>query len=188
MGRGDGPRQWGRDADMNEIWTTVTGFVATDPEYRLTTKGLPVIKFRMGSTPSWRGAGGWVSGETSFISVRAFRSLADNAASSVSKGQPIIVQGRLTVTQYVNREGRNVHDTQLVAESIGHNMRFGTSAYVPARKNASLPSWMEAPPAAALAATVVGDNAALDDDLLDDEDEGFVVPVGAAAGGASDAA
>jgi single-strand DNA-binding protein len=112
-----------------EIWTTVVGNVVTDPEYRYTEGGVPVVKFRMASTPSWRGEGGWVDGETSFISVRAFRSLADNTASSIYKGQPVLAHGKLKVSEYVNREGRSVHDTQLEAQAIGHNLARGTSAF-----------------------------------------------------------
>ena len=73
---------------------TVTGFVAGDPTLG-GTESFRVLTFRMGSTrsrlnPTTRQ---WEDYGTAWVGVKAFRALAVNAASSVRRGDRIIVVG-----------------------------------------------------------------------------------------------
>jgi single-strand DNA-binding protein len=109
---------------MNEVMITVVGNVVADPELSTTRNGLPVANFRLASTSRRydKEAGGWTNGETLYISVRCWRGLAQNVASSISKGSPVIVQGRL-YTRTATIEGdsgpRRRHYTDLEATAVG---------------------------------------------------------------------
>ena len=108
---------------------TVTGFVAGDPTLG-GTESFRVLTFRMGSTrsrlnPTTRQ---WEDYGTAWVGVKAFRALAVNAASSVRRGDRIIVVGSLITEQWTNEQGEPRSRTVLEATNIGHDLTFGTTS------------------------------------------------------------
>lgn len=115
---------------MNEIWTTVCGNIATDPIHRRTDDGLPIVKFRIASTPfSYSQGQGFVNGTTSYLTVTCFRTLAENAGGSLAKGDPVFAFGKLQVREYETRDGRTGSDTEILAVTLGHDLTKGTSMF-----------------------------------------------------------
>ena len=47
-----------------------------------------MVNFRIASTERFKGEGGWQDGDTLFMTVTAWRGLAENVAESASKGDP----------------------------------------------------------------------------------------------------
>ncbi|MFC0601000.1 single-stranded DNA-binding protein [Streptomyces palmae] len=87
---------------MSETLVTVVGNVATRPDFRLTAGGgVAVVRFRLAATARrWdRAREAWVDAHTSFYTVWAWRSLAENVAASVAVGEPLVVHGRLRVRE-----------------------------------------------------------------------------------------
>jgi single-strand DNA-binding protein len=115
---------------MNETLVTVVGNVATSVRYYRTAAGVPVASFRLASTERRfdRGQNRWVDGETSFYTVWAWRWLADNVVGSVSRGDPMMVVGRVRVRQW-EREGRQHTAVEIDASALGHDLARGTSAF-----------------------------------------------------------
>lgn len=115
---------------MNETMVTVVGNAATELDFRETTGGIPVVRFRLATTVRRfdRERGGWADVYTSFYTVWAWRSLARNAKASVTIGEPLVVQGKLRV-QEGEREGKRWSDTSIEAITIGHDLARGTSAF-----------------------------------------------------------
>ncbi|GAB2624473.1 single-stranded DNA-binding protein [Kocuria himachalensis] len=109
---------------------TVRGYVATDPESRNLPDGTVVVTFRLASTPRWfdQQAGSWRDGHTNWFSVQAFRSLGLNALTSVKKGQPVLVVGKLKVRFREGEHGRNTA-VDVDAVSIGHDLALGTACF-----------------------------------------------------------
>lgn len=110
---------------------TVTGFVAGDPTLG-GTESFRVLTFRMGSTrsrlnPTTRQ---WEDYGTAWVGVKAFRALAVNAASSVRRGDRIIVVGSLITEQWTNEQGEPRSRTVLEATNIGHDLTFGTTSLI----------------------------------------------------------
>ena len=98
---------------------TVTGFVAGDPTLG-GTESFRVLTFRMGSTrsrlnPTTRQ---WEDYGTAWVGVKAFRALAVNAASSVRRGDRIIVVGSLITEQWTNERCRRRYGWRKRATSI----------------------------------------------------------------------
>ncbi|MCT2590517.1 single-stranded DNA-binding protein [Streptomyces sp. N2-109] len=116
---------------MYEAHVTVVGNAATQVEFRTTDAGLPFAWFRLASTVRRfdRARGGWADSYSSFYTVWARRSLAANLSSSVTIGEPLIVQGQLRVREG-SREGRESASVDLLASAIGHDLSRGTSAFV----------------------------------------------------------
>ncbi|MFD9905566.1 single-stranded DNA-binding protein [Streptomyces sp. NPDC059063] len=114
---------------MNDTMVTVVGNVATTPVFRELPSG-PVTRFRIAVTARHfdRSRNAWTDGHTNFFTVWAWRSLAVNTQSSLSVGEPVIVQGRLKVRQE-ERGGQQWTSADIDAYAIGHDLARGTSAF-----------------------------------------------------------
>ncbi|OMH36790.1 single-stranded DNA-binding protein [Tersicoccus sp. Bi-70] len=109
---------------------TVVGNIGSDVTGSTTAKGDAITNFRLASTERWldRQTGAWVDGATNWYSVVCFRNLARNAGCSLAKGQPVVVTGRLKVRPW-ERDGKSGTNVQIEADSIGHNLRLGTTHF-----------------------------------------------------------
>lgn len=114
---------------MSEI-VTVSGLVATTPRHLVTQDGLPITSFRMAASHRRfdRTANKWVDGETNWFTVTAFRQLAINSAGSVSKGERVLVTGKLRVRDWDNGE-RAGTSVEVEAEALGHDLTWGTAVF-----------------------------------------------------------
>ncbi|ATW52579.1 single-stranded DNA-binding protein [Streptomyces xantholiticus] len=114
---------------MNDTTVTVVGNVATNVEYRETaTGGMARFRFAVPSRRWDRRSGNWTDGPTSFYTVFAWRSLAQNLAGSVSVGEPLLVHGRLKVREE-EADGRRRTFVDIDALAVGHDLTRGTSAF-----------------------------------------------------------
>lgn len=110
---------------------SVTGLVATTPRHLVTQDGLPITSFRLAaSTKKFdKQTNRWTEGETNWFTVTSFRQLAINSATSVSKGDRILVMGRLRVRDWDNGE-RAGTSVEIEAETLGHDLVWGSSTFV----------------------------------------------------------
>jgi single-strand DNA-binding protein len=107
----------------------VRGFVATEPRHVVTEAGLPITSFRLVTTHRRynRQASSWEDGGSNWYTVSAFRRLALSAAASIEKGDPVLVAGRLCLREWAGeKQGMTV---EIEAESIGHDLALGRSAF-----------------------------------------------------------
>ncbi len=114
---------------MSEL-LSVTGLVATTPRHLVTQDGLPITSFRLASSQRRfdRTQNKWIDGETNWYTVTAFRQLAINSSGSISKGDRIMVQGKLRVRDWDNGE-RNGTSVEIEADAIGHDQSWGHSVF-----------------------------------------------------------
>lgn len=108
----------------------VTGLVATLPRHLITQEGLPITSFRLAATHRRfdRAQNKWIDDQTNWYTVTCFRQLAINAATSISKGERVIVAGSLRVRDWDNGE-RAGTTVEIEAETIGHDLSYGTSIF-----------------------------------------------------------
>ncbi len=108
----------------------VRGLIATTPRQVVTESGLNVISFRLAS--SYRKfdqeSKTWVTGDTNWFTISAFRKLAINSAASLAKGDRVIVQGKLRIRDWDNGE-RSGTSVEIDADAIGHDLSFGTTSF-----------------------------------------------------------
>jgi single-strand DNA-binding protein len=114
----------------SEVQVTVTGNVTQDVRHVRTEQGVPITTFRLASTRRQfdRSAGRWVDGETTFVNVTCWRALAEHVRASVSKGDPVVVIGRLRIRSW-EREGYKGNAVEIDAYTVGHDLVRGTSAF-----------------------------------------------------------
>ena len=110
----------------------VRGFVATEPRHLVTEGGLPITSFRLVTTRRRynRQASAWEDGGNNWYTVSAFRRLALSAADCITKGDPVLVAGRLCLREWAGeKQGVTV---EIEAESIGHDLSWGRSQFTKA--------------------------------------------------------
>lgn len=109
---------------------TVTGNVVDEVMLKTTEGGLPRVSFRVASTARRkdRDTGQWVDGHKFFVNVTFWRDFAENVASSVNKGDPIIVTGRIYSKQYIKDEVSRV-SYEIEPDSLGHDLSRGQSVF-----------------------------------------------------------
>lgn len=117
---------------------TVTGLVATTPRHITTSEGLGITSFRLASNQRRfdRETNKWVDGETNWYTVTGFRALASNSSQSINKGERVVVSGKLKIRDWENTD-RSGTTVEIEADSIGHDLNWGTAAFV--RANAEAP-------------------------------------------------
>ncbi|MFD8703927.1 single-stranded DNA-binding protein [Kitasatospora sp. NPDC059648] len=115
---------------MSETYVTVIGNVATEVSYGETSGGVPMANFRLGVTERRydRERACWVDGEAQWLRVTAWRALAVNLIGSLSKGDPVLVTGRLRVHEWTDGEVKHSR-AEINARSVGHDLTRGTAAF-----------------------------------------------------------
>lgn len=108
----------------------IRGFTASDPALSTLPNGVPVVNFRLASTPRWQDATGtWKEGATNWYTVKAYRRLAQNIATSIEKGQPLVVSGRQRISRWNREDGTQGTTVEVDALGIGHDLNYGTSTF-----------------------------------------------------------
>ncbi|AGP31992.1 single-stranded DNA-binding protein [Corynebacterium terpenotabidum] len=108
---------------------TVVGNLVADPELRYTPSGAAVANFRVASTPRRfdSQSNQWVDGEALFLTCNIWRQAAENVANSLTKGDRVIVTGRLRQRSYDTREGEKRTVFEVEVDEVGPSLRYATS-------------------------------------------------------------
>ena len=116
---------------MNETMVTLVGHVATEPALRITTGGARVTSFRLASTERRfdKGVNDWRDAYTTFFTVTTWRTMAENVCTSVKKGQPVVVHGRLRDSSYEAKDGQWRTVLEVEAFALGHDLSRGISKF-----------------------------------------------------------
>lgn len=120
----------------NEANITVTGHVGSEPRYFEGEGNTPnYVSFRMASTRSYfnRAKNSWVESETTWFTVKAWRSLARNINESIAKGDAVIVSGLLATQKWNGQDGAIREALIIDATAVGPNLARGTAKFRPVR-------------------------------------------------------
>ncbi len=100
----------------------VMGRLGRDPELRHTQTGIPVASFTLAVDRDFKDK---ATGErsTDWIDVVAWRSTGEFAARYLSKGRMAVVEGRLQMRDWTDKQGNRRTSAEVVAE----NVYFGDS-------------------------------------------------------------
>jgi single-strand DNA-binding protein len=119
---------------MFDTMITVVGNVVDDPQLRATPAGKAVASFRIASSSRrWDGQG-FVDSKTLYLTVTCWQEMAHNVVTSVRKGQPVVVFGRVYTREYVKDEQKRL-TVEMTAEAIGHNLARGSAEYTKATRS-----------------------------------------------------
>lgn len=105
---------------LNHI--VIMGRLARDPELRHTQSGTPVASFTLAVDRDFKGKN---TGEraTGWIDVVAWRGTGEFVSRYLSKGRLAVVEGRLQMREWTDKEGNH----RTTAEVVAENVYFGDS-------------------------------------------------------------
>lgn len=108
---------------------SVVGTVATEPK-EISAGSTVLCTFRLACSERRlnRESHKWEDGPTNWFTVNAFRALATHAAQSLSKGDRVIVQGKLRIKSW-QREAKSGTSVEIDAEALGPELRWGTTTF-----------------------------------------------------------
>jgi single-strand DNA-binding protein len=106
-----------------------------DPELSYTPSNTPLCKFGMAINRKWRDQQGDMQEQTCFVDCTAFGRQAETINQYMSKGRPILIEGRLDYSQWTNQEGQKRSKLAVVVERsqfLGGRPADGGERAVPA--------------------------------------------------------
>ena len=105
---------------------TIVGNVTRDPELRYLTSGTALAQFGVAVNRRYTRNGEQVE-DTSFFDVVCWRDLADNVSESISKGDRVIVYGRLEQRSWETQDGDKRSKVEVVADEVAPSLRWATA-------------------------------------------------------------
>lgn len=112
---------------MTDTVITITGNLGWDPTRKVLASGTVVTDFRVATTPRRfdKAANEWRDLETMWFTVTCWRALADNVASSLRRGDRVVVTGRLSLRTWVGKEGEQRTTHEVDATAVGFELTRG---------------------------------------------------------------
>jgi single-strand DNA-binding protein len=106
---------------------TILGNITRDPELRFTPSGTAVVNFGLAVNRSVqnKNSGEWQT-EVDFFNITAWYKLAENCAESLSKGDRVLVSGRLSQDSWEDKEGQKRSTVKVIASVIAPSMEYAT--------------------------------------------------------------
>lgn len=156
---------------LNKIF--IMGRLTRDPELRRTQTGTPVASFSLAVDRDFKDKS---TGErtTDFIDVVAWRQTAEFVSRYFTKGRMAVVEGRLQIRDWTDKEGGKRRSAEVIADNIyfGDSKRDGDGggSYPPSPSQGDIPPAAGPPPPLppAMAPPADGDHFA---ELTDDDGE-----------------
>lgn len=104
-------------ASFNKV--ILVGNLTRDPELRYTPKGTAIAKIGLAVNRVWTNESGEKKEEVTFVDVDVFGRTAENVAQYLRKGSPLLVEGRLRLDQWDDKQtGQKRSKLGVVGETI----------------------------------------------------------------------
>ena len=148
-------------ASFNKV--ILVGNLTRDPELRYTPKGTAIAKIGVAVNRVWTNEAGEKKEEVTFVDVDVFGRTAENVGQYMRKGRPILIEGRLRLDQWDDKQtGQKKSKLGVVAETV----QFLGSAPAAGEGGAPAAPRVQRPaPAAPAAEPVEGDGPPESDDV-----------------------
>ncbi|MCB0999936.1 MAG: single-stranded DNA-binding protein [Acidimicrobiales bacterium] len=109
----------------NEI--TIIGNLTREPELRFTGGGTATCGFGVAVNRRYQQNGEWVDAPTNFFNVTVWGQYGENVAASLSKGDRVLVKGRLDFRKYQNKDGIEVSTHDIIADEVAPSLKYATA-------------------------------------------------------------
>jgi single-strand DNA-binding protein len=104
-------------ASFNTV--VLVGNLTRDPELRYTPKGTAIAKIGLAVNRVWTNEAGEKKEEVTFVDVDIFGRTAENVGQYMRKGRPILIEGRLKLDQWDDKQtGQKKSRLGVVAENV----------------------------------------------------------------------
>lgn len=120
---------------MSDTTVTILGNMTRDIELRFTPSGKAVGECSIAVNKRVKvGDGTWEDGDPEFYDVTIWGDLAEHAIDSLSKGNRVMVVGRLQYVTWETPEGDKRSKVKIVADAFGPDLRWATASVTRSEK------------------------------------------------------
>ena len=103
-------------ASFNKVF--MLGNLTRDPQLSYTPNQTAVVDFGLATNRKWTAQDGTQREETCFVDCRAFGRQAENINKYMSKGRPILIEGRLTFDSWTAQDGTKRSKHRVTVENF----------------------------------------------------------------------
>lgn len=101
---------------LNKV--TLIGNLGKDPEVQVLEGNVPVAKFSLATSETWRDKTGQLRTSTDWHTVVLWRGLAELAQAYLRKGSLVYLEGKLKTRHYDDAAGQRHYVTEIVGEQL----------------------------------------------------------------------
>ncbi len=103
-------------ANFNKV--ILAGNLTRDPQLSYLPSNTPVTEFGLAINRKWKGQNGEMREETCFVDCSCFGKQAETLNQYMSKGRPLLVEGRLQFQQWTAKDGTKRSKLKVVVEQF----------------------------------------------------------------------
>lgn len=106
-----------RVPELNQV--LIAGRLTRDPELRFTQKGQGMSSFSVAVNRRFKdpATGEWKD-DTTFVSVTVWGPAAERCKDKMKKGSPVIIEGRLTASEFTDKTGQKRKEMKVTARRV----------------------------------------------------------------------
>jgi single-strand DNA-binding protein len=115
-----------RIPEINQVM--IAGRLTRDPELRFTQKQQGVVSLSVAVNRRFQdqASGEWKD-DTTFVAVTVWGPAAERCKEKMKKGSPVLVEGRLTASEYTDKTGQKRKEMKVTARRV-QLMAYGSAA------------------------------------------------------------
>ena len=102
--------------NLNKV--LLMGNLTKDPEVRYSGAGLAIAALRMAINSVYKSQAGEKKEEVCYMTVKVFGKVAENCGQYLTKGSPILVEGRLKNNDWTTKEGEKKYSIEVLASNV----------------------------------------------------------------------
>jgi single-strand DNA-binding protein len=103
-------------ASFNKV--IMLGNLTRDPQLSYLPSQTPVVEFGLATNRKFKGSDGSMRDDTCFVDCQAFGRMAENISKYCKKGQPLMIDGRLTFDTWEAQDGSKRSKHRVTIESF----------------------------------------------------------------------
>lgn len=109
---------------MNLNLVVIAGNLTRDPEAKKTPNGIDVTTFSIAINREWKDSDGNLKKNVVYIPVVVWRKQAISCYQYLKKGSPVLIEGRLDVRAYLDKNDNKRYTTEVIADRVQFGSRF----------------------------------------------------------------
>ena len=100
----------------------ISGNLGRDPDLRFTANGKAVASFSVAAASNYVKANGEGKEITDWLNVICWGKLAESVGNMLSKGDNVLVKGRISTRSYEAKDGTKRYVTEIIADYVSRNI------------------------------------------------------------------
>jgi single-strand DNA-binding protein len=112
---------------LNQIG--LVGNLTRDPELKFTNEGVAICDFGLAVNRKWTDKEGGETENVDFFNISCWNSMAENCASSLKKGDRVLISGHMNLRSWENKEGKKFNIINITADIIAASLEFSKIVY-----------------------------------------------------------